>query len=486
MKLADLIDLEVQIAADETEDREILRGRDRAIFQSLAPAPSTTDPLLTAWLDALRRQTQTPNVGHRFVSGLRSARVYLTLFALVFGWATASGLLYFGSDRAPVNVGWFLVAIVGLQLLLLLVTLLGLPLARRYPRGPFINELRALINWFVGRFDKWTESSESKERWMVLKSRLRMRASLYSTVEKWLLLGITQTFGVAFNIGVLLGCLRLIAFTDIPFSWSTTLQGVDAAAVHQVTHVLSLPFAWFLPDAAPSLQLIEHTQYSRLLGRYVVQLNDAREVGGWWPFLVACVVTYGFLPRAILLAVSASQTRRALGNLPLSTVAVDRVVRRMRTATVRTAPEALAPQAAPPARDVESSNQIEVASSADVVLWRGVSMAQEAVSVALKHNFDVTVRQSTEATGAEALPELIAPFILLADAWEPPDKGVRRYLAKLRQAIGPQSRLTVALVGEPKNAKPTKPREEDFQIWEDRLTLLEDPYLAVESLEPAP
>src|SRR5204863_307845 len=76
------------------------------------------------------------------------------------------------------------------------------------------------------------DAAERVAAFRALWHRLRSRRSLYHHLEPWLLLGLTQAFGVAFNLGALFGCLRLIVFSDIAFSWSTTLLQLDPAHFH--------------------------------------------------------------------------------------------------------------------------------------------------------------------------------------------------------------------------------------------------------------
>jgi hypothetical protein len=71
---------------------------------------------------------------------------------------------------------------------------------------------------------------------------------------------------------------------------------------------------------------------------------------------------------------------------------------------------------------------------------------------------------------------------LVAEAWEAPDKSLRHLLAALRSALGPRRALRVALIGEASDQGFRAPSVEDARVFGDRLTLLEDPYLAVEAL----
>jgi hypothetical protein len=87
-----------------------------------------------------------------------------------------------------------------------------------------------------------------------------------------------------------------------------------------------------------------------------------------------------------------------------------------------------------------------------------------------------------EATLARALQGEHGAVALLAEAWEAPDKSLRGLLADLRRALGPRRTLRVVLVGEASERGFRAPEPEDVRVYQDRLTLLEDPYLTVDTL----
>jgi hypothetical protein len=58
---------------------------------------------------------------------------------------------------------------------------------------------------------------------------------------KWAAMVSAQTFGVAFNVGALAAALYLVTFSDLAFSWSTTLSA-DIERGHRITSWLSAPW----------------------------------------------------------------------------------------------------------------------------------------------------------------------------------------------------------------------------------------------------
>jgi hypothetical protein len=213
-------------------------------------------------------------------------------------------------------------------------------------------------------------------------------------------------------------------------------------------------------------------------------------VGGWWRFLVAALLAYGLVPRALLLAVARIRAARLLATLPLDDAEVSRVVARLRGPHVETR----APLAEGPAP--EGGGALATAPAAApgtpcaLVLWRDVPGGpplEGAVSRALGR----PVLRAGAAGGrdhAEPDPAALAalaagadPVVVVAEAFEPPDRAARRVLAALRGALGPKRLVLVLLVGAAANA-PAAPRDADVRVWRDALAALEDPFLAVEPL----
>ena len=517
MKLADLIDLEAQIAVDATRDDALLRTRDRAAYASIAGSeghdqratPSDRATLLAAWLAHLRDQGDSPDLGRRILIGYRWLGYGLTLGGLAAGWGLAYLLLRYDQGSPPINVGVFLVVVVALQLLSLLVLLLSWPLLRAAPDLPVLGDLRAGLRGLAGLlarvFDRAEEQlgAEKREAWHVARSRLRMRAERYASIEQWLLLEKAQLFGLMLNLGLLAATLRLVLFSDLAFAWSTTAEFVDAALVHRITSALSLPWAAWLPEAVPSAELVARTQYFRLEGGGFRSATpgaatDPALAGGWWRFLVAATVAYGLLPRLGLWLLALVQRVRALARVPLDTADVDAILRRMRAPLLETRPAkrlrqgaepAHAPVAPPPGAAGPDGG------ACTVVLWRDLPADEAAVAAAVRTGVGYAVARVARAGGADyaedealvaALGKAGAPVVVLAEGWEAPDKSIRAFLAALREASPARAKRFVALVEQAKADDWRASPAADVKIWRDRLSLLEDPYLSIEPLEAAP
>ena len=308
MRLTDLIDLEAQMVVDEGQEYDELSRRDRLIYASIDPSVQAGPGragragLLVAWLDALRRAHDGIALGHAVVTGQRLLGYLLVVLGLSAGAGAAGGLLMY-DGRTPVNVSTFLLAIVGVQIALLVGLVLSAVAARIVPDLPFVNDVRGLLRFVSRAFEPGIDrlgralSEEARMRWQVARSRLRTRASLYGGVERWLLLELSQVFAIAFNVGVLAMCLRLIYFSDLAFGWSTTADALDTATMYEIVKTLAAPWAWLFPDAVPSYELVSQSRFSRLQGGFTAGGSDLL-AGQWWRFLIAAVVTYGLFPAA--------------------------------------------------------------------------------------------------------------------------------------------------------------------------------------------
>jgi hypothetical protein len=496
MTLADLIDLEAQLARDRDADPQTVAARDGALLAG-ADRTAPRAALLPRWLEALREhEPGRLHPGATVTAALRGLRSVLVLLGLVLGWGAATAVLHY-TGRDPVNVWDFLLAFVGLQLalFLLLVGSFLLPLAAL--GRPLLGVVRGLVAAIYPRLaERGLRSGGARaEEWRALWHRLRSRRSLYHHVEPWLLLGLTQAFGVAFNVGAILGCLRLVVFSDVAFSWSTTLVELDARRFHAIVHALAAPFGWLVPAASPSRELVEATRYSRLEGAYV--LSGARRaahpelVGGWWPFLLASLACYGLLPRAATLLAATVHSRRLLARLPLDDAELSRLARRLAEPHVATG--ALAPETAGPARSADAPAPAPGAdvpgARCAVVLWRDVPPLPGLEALVARQTRCAVARvqaaggRDYEEGGLDwgRLADGADRVVVIAEGFEAPDRATLRLLRALRAAAGPRRHVLVLLVGASDGAL-RPPAPEEVRLWEEGVAPLADPYLMVEPL----
>lgn len=499
MTLIDLLDLEAQLARDRDTDAAALEARDRALLVHRPEGPFEREVMLQRWLTALRaREPGAFFPGEAVSQALSVQRGLLAVVGLVVGWGAATAVLHYTGGQ-PVNVWDFLLGFVGLQLVLLAILIATFLIPAGAFGAPLVGAFAGLFRAVYPRLAARGAGAQATQ-WRALWHRLAARRSLYHRVEPWLLLGLTQAFGVAFNVGALLAVARLVVFTDIAFSWSTTVVQLDAQRFHALVSTLAAPFGWALPQAVPTVELIEATRFSRLDGAYVAsgvrRAASPELVGGWWPFLTTALAFYGLLPRLLTLGLARLCTSRILARLPLDDVEVSRLVRRLTEPHVETrspTPEVGGARPALAPRRAEAIAAPAPGARCAVVLWRDLPGGPQ-LEAALRHQTGCAVTGLHPAggldfeEGAGDWPRRLEgadQVALIAEGWEAPDRSVRRLLAELRRAVGPRRPVTVWLVDEADaNVRPAPPAQ--LRLWRDALGPLEDPYLEVEPLGGAP
>jgi hypothetical protein len=317
------------------------------------------------------------------------------------------------------------------------------------------------------------------------------RRRLYATVERWALFQTAQLGATAFNVGALATFLVAVALTDLAFAWSTTLR-VGAENLQRFCEALALPWRAWVPDAVPTRELIHATQYFRLEAAYVnapagMRAEDAAAAGGWWPFLLMCLLVYGLLPRLVLVALGSLGIRLALRQLPFDTPEEAEVMARLTTPRVRNVhendPGNVAPlgQGVPPLAPPMPLGRDEPVT---VVRWREADFQEDGLSERLQRRFGAAIERPIADAGGhdhrdeeatlvrlEASP---SPVIVIAEPWNAPDRAFRRFVRLLRESSAPSRKIYVLLTegGD----------DEQHAVWAGYLAELGDPYIALGEL----
>lgn len=188
--------------------------------------------------------------------------LWLWILAFLLGVALAAASLNY-APTGRINVLWLWLLWAGLPLLGSLISLWFLCVGRTQPW---------LFRWREHRIHWHPTPAE----------RLRMLATLQ---QLWLIAG----------LGLLLGYLTLLLFTDLAFGWSSTLID-EPGRVVSLTQAVAAPWQWFWPSAVPSGELVEATRYARI----DPLANQVQWAGDWWRFLLASLLFYNLLPRSLI------------------------------------------------------------------------------------------------------------------------------------------------------------------------------------------
>ncbi len=495
MKLTDLVDLEARLIADRGVDRAELQARDRAIYGDLGIKTSDRPRLLAAWLEALRAK-EGRSLGARVAAAHRALATLLVIAGGALGWGAAVALLS-APPGEPVDAGSFVLVLVVGQIFLLLLLLVAGPFAvvggDRVAALPIVGDFRAGMRWLVrtvagagARLD-----ASRAARWREALDRMGGRASLYGGAERWTLLGLGQLFGVAFNVGVLAYVLRAGVPRGLAFGWSSTLLEATPERVHAALAVLSTPWTWLWADGVPTLEALEATRWLPSPEARFAGAPTSDHASLWWHFLVTSVTVYGLAPRVLTLVLAQARRRRALSSVPLDTPEIDRVLRRMISPTVRTRASedeedgASSPAASEPPPWKEGARYA-------VVAWRDFPADPEELDRVVKSRLFGRVGRRFSAGGADygadgGVIESLAeeekePVLILAEAWEAPDRGTLAFISALRAGVGADRRLIVGLANPDRDGDWLAPEKGEMEVWRRRLASLRDPYLGLEEL----
>ncbi len=477
--LAELIDFEVQLASDRDRPTEELIARDRALALRWQDDPKSTPEVVVRWLASLQTQGTTPTRGERIARAHAVANwVVFAVFGLV-GAAIALAVLQFTGDH-PINVLVVLGVFVFLQWINLLGTLIAFVWSRfspgflgHFPLSAFIRRL------IVGMVD-----AEDAGKFLA-------RRSLYAGVERWVLFRALQVGAVAFNVGAIATFIAAVSFTDLAFAWSTTLQ-VGAEGLQRFCEGLAAPWRLWLPDAVPTLDLVQATQYYRLDAAYVnapagARVQDAAVAGGWWPFLLMSLLVYGLLPRLALVVWGSVGMNRAFRKLPFDTPDEVEVIARLTHPRVRRVQEEDPGNVAPLGEGHQPLSRPQQFSSDQPVIavrWREAEISPDTFSMRLRERFGALVESPIASAGGhdhsedEALLRRLEgsgqPVLVLAEPWNAPDRAFKRFVRTLRENGPPSRKIYVLLTAGGDDAQ--------REVWAGYLAELADPYIALDAL----
>ncbi len=492
LTLAELIDLEVQLATDADRDPGELVARDAAVGERIGAGrmADRRHALLRGWLSSLGA-TGPGSVGRRVQTFYRVVGWIAAASSLLAGAGTAAALLRY-DGRDPVNIINFLAVLVGLQVLLVTVSVLAMLPAPWRGRAAQLSGLQEIVRDLGYRRAGVATALQNRgvlgAKGAAVVGRLAALHGVYASVERWSLTALTQRAAVAFNVGALAVCLYLVTVRALAFAWSTTLE-VDPERMTLALRALATPWG-FLTVAVPDRELVAMSRY------FPGRVYDADRLGDWWPFLVMAVGTYGLLPRLVLATYATHRQRAARRALALDHGECALVYSRLlRTAAgwgpgaeigselpAETRHDAAAPAAALPATE----------GPVHVVRWADAAVTHEAAErlAAATYRWRLGSFDAANGDGSEAETAVLsrlgadarhAPVLLLAEAWEPPSKNLLHFLRALRVSVGPERAIVVGLLTRG-TARPGA-HADDVRIWRRRIAALGDPRLRVEALD---
>ena len=473
-----MIDFECLLAADAREDEERLRERDREIFhrkiQPSLPAEKETDRsgIFRAWLKARRSEADGVSPGEQIAAGWQTVAMLGAFLGLGMGFSVAAAFLHYkGAD--PVNVSWFLVCTVGVQMVIFMAAGFLWLLRKTTNLLDDFHPLRWLLSALVWSFSAGLRRlpGEQRERLRGALAALSRKREIYGSLAVWPLLIVTQVFAVGFNVGILGVLLAHVTFTDLDFGWqSTFISSPDA--VYRAAWIISLPWHW-APFAHPTLADIvgSHFEYKAGLGGL-----SPEALKSWWPFLAYTVAFYGLALRSGLLVFAAIKLQRALGGLQFDHEGCNALFRRLTGPTIvpqlGTAVLEIpvnAPIPAPPHVTRSGDCIALVATDADLDETELARYAQAKFGWRLKETLAASIdHPSGNPAIMEALarsaPDL-AGVLVIARSKRSPIKAIAIFLQKVAAAAGSKPETILLLIGRKEGELRDRVPDEEFGYW---------------------
>lgn len=453
--LTQIVDIHQWLEQDQTTPVAERIRRDREIGRGLTAQDDIGRVL--AWWEQIKPPGTQPSVGTRVVTTRRLLTTVLFVLGVSSGAALCSVALAYGGDY-PVNLMALLGVLVGIPAVFVLLGVVtsilqasGISPLREFARALNINR------WLMELWDRLGGAHLAGGEG---------RTNIQGRFAYWQLSQFSQYFSVGFFAGALCMYGVLVAVTDLAFGWSTTLQ-IQASTVHQWVSNMALPWSLWWPAAVPGLELTEASRFYRLAG--AMSQERAAQLGDWWPFVLMVIVTWGLLPRFLMLLFVQWRlgvaTRMLLREHAEVTSLCDRLVAPM---LARGGDDSAIAAETPIAEGGAESIDLR---GATVVIWNAACLsgavdAQHGVIELASGDSDALRRKAVEKITPDA-----DKLVVFTKGWEPPVLEFNDLLAFIRERLGARASIVVAPLGLAGQVVSTT----DLAIWRSAIASFGDP-----------
>ncbi len=351
------------------------------------------------------------------------------LISFILGITTAIALLSY-NGKEPVNLFYFLFIVIGVPLLGAIFTIISF----------FTNTklfIGAILEKIIVHFTKEKINFKNK------------------TLQKWFELKTLLFAQLLFGFGFLLGFLFKITFSDIAFTWSSTLD-ISVNLLYKILQFFSLPWHGLLNDYL-SISLIQKSQFYHL--QSAKQHLMPTTLSLWWKYLLFASIFYMIILRFILFVIANSIYKKTLNKAILDDGKV--LLHFMKTPLVSTKEQS---KKEPFSYNLKNPKRLSKTSFKAAIAWNFT--VNEALI--LKEKFPKGAIYPLSALDSFEKEDQILQNLpkealsIIVKSWEAPTMDFIDFLEKAYKKFND---ITIFLIGE--NYK--KAKEKELAIWQESL-----------------
>ncbi len=478
---ATLLCLAKQLENDYETNETRLAARDAKIANSFSGGKSIKNRSPSKQIYAWLNQIQESNL--KSTKNLSATLFWLlAISGLTLGALTSAAVFYYDGTN-PINIAFPIIAFVFLPLTSLIFNLLlFLPqsLISKIPLMGTFSELWGRFSLSDSIFFLIQKFSKGSS----LQSKL-----ISPKIYKSFFLANAQIFSVAFFLGVLGSFLAQVSFTDLAFSWGSTLE-ITKTKLFQICSFIALPWSSFFPDATPSLDLIERTKFYRL-GASQNSIQNAQSFGSWWYFIAFSIFTYGLAPRLLLLICSLSYrdyvVKRAFSRLPGTKQLLWRLGGNLRQTESPEDVQITQIWSTSDSHKELAIPALKISKTSTIIPWYFDPTKQQLESVGIEKSNKIIpmTMESLESQAKDKLAEELKSDMLpcmLVKAWDIPLEETVDFLSWMSKEIKPNALIQVIPINPSEPELFSKASSKQQQIWARKIKGLVDLPVVIGSL----
>ncbi len=350
--------------------------------------------------------------------------------SFILGIIVSIGLLSY-SGKEPVNLLYFLFVAIVLPLFSAFFTVIA-----------FLTNTKA---FFIGYFLEKIISSFTKEKITIKEKK----------IQKWFELKTLLFAQFLFGVGFLFGFLFKIAFSDIAFAWSSTLD-ISVNQLYNILHLLSTPWHGILNDYL-SIELLKSSQFFHL--QSIKQHLSPHTLALWWRYLFFATLFYMVFLRFILFAIALFFYHKSAKEAIFKNAAP--LLKQFSTPYISTKEKAYQLNKT---KNLHFSSTSILTPTKYAIAW---NFNEDEVKLLKKHFPQTTLFALNAFISYDEESELLKQIptkeiTLFLKAWESPTKDFIDFITKLQSYF---KKITIALIG----YNLQKPNKKDVAIWQESL-----------------